>query len=142
MSNPDLDPKVKIVAIYNKRRQLDGKLPISQADYNFSDPVPYTGPRSNHNTRIKLTPKTDAGAYGLITIYYDRIDLATITGAKVVKGSATTVTQLLAEINEELGVELTSLDVLEAPLGNGTTFTLTAAAKSLIFVGSTQIGYY
>ena len=89
-----------------------------------------------------MIDKSTSAAFGRITVYYNRINLATITGQKVVKGSATTVTQLLPEINEELGVELTSLDIEEAPLGIASTFTLTAAPNSYIFTGSTIIGYY
>lgn len=142
MPNADLDPKRKLVAIYNKDRADAGLQPISYDDYNFSNPTPYSGVKSANNTRVYLTPKSTSAAFGRITVYYNRINLATITGQKVVKGAATTVTQLLPEINEELGVELTSLDIEEAPLGIASTFTLTASPNSYIFTGSTIIGYY
>lgn len=141
-SNPLLSPRSKIIAVYNKVR-LDRGLPaILEADFEFSNPFTYVGVKSTKNTRIYLTPKANSSQIGRITVYYDRIDLSTIVGSKVIRGSATTVTQLIPEINEELGVELTNNDVEEAPLGVTPTFTLTASPTSLIFVGSTSIGYY
>lgn len=140
--NPLLNPKNKIVAVYNKDRADRGLLPIDPNDYDFSNPSPYSGVKSTKNTRIYLTAKQASSQFGRITIYYDRINLATITGAKVIKGSATTVTQLIDAINEELGVELSNADVEEAALGITPTFTLTASPISLIFIGSTSIGYY
>jgi hypothetical protein len=141
-SNPLLNPRTKIVAIYNKVRVDRGLTPIVEADFEFSNPTPYSGIKSVKNTRIYLTPRASSSQIGRITVYYDRISLSTITGAKVVRGTATTVTQLLSEINEELGIELTNNDIEEAPLGVTPTFTLTASPTSLIFLGSTQVGYY
>lgn len=139
MPTPDLDPKIKIVAIYNKDRTTNSLPTIVGADYTFSLPEIYSGPRSTKNTRVKLTPKADSGVYGNITIYYDRIDLATLTGFSVVKGAATTVLGLLDKVNEEMGIELTSVDVEEAALGVSNNFTLTASSQCMIFIGSTTI---
>lgn len=139
---PELNPKLKIIAIYNKRRADKGLLPIDVNDYDFTLPLVYVGPRSTKNTKIYLIPKTSSAEFGRITIYYDRIDLATVTGAKVIKGSATAVSQLIEEINEELGIYLTTLDVEEAVLPAGNFFTLTASPQCLLFTGATQIGYY
>jgi len=141
MPNPDLDPKNKLISVLNKLRTLQGIPTLPLEDFNFSTPTVYSGPRSLKNTRVILTPKAQSGFYGNVTLYYDRIDLSTLTGYAVEKGTATTVLGLLDEINEELGVELTALDVEEAALGNGTEFTLTASPQNLIFIGSTQIEF-
>ena len=141
-SNPALNPKQKIISIYNKERADRGLSAINIADYEFSNPAPYTGIKSTKNTILYLTPKSTSAQFGRITLYYNRINLNTITGARVIKGSATTVTQLLNEINEELGVELANFDIEEAILGTSPTFTLTASPLSFIFIGSTQVGYY
>jgi hypothetical protein len=140
MPNPALDPKNKIVAIYNKQR-TDNSLPtIEGDDYTISLPEVYVGPRSPSNTRVKLTPKVESLNYGDIRVYYDRIDLSTLSGFSVVKGTATTVLGLLAKINEELGVEMTATDIEEAALGVAVNFNLTASPQNLIFIGSTVIG--
>lgn len=141
-SNPALNPKQKIISIYNKERADRGLSAININDYEFSNPTPYTGIKSTKNTILYLTPKSTSAQFGRITLYYNRINLNTITGARVIKGSATTVTQLLSEINEELGVELANFDIEEAILGTSPTFTLTASPLSYIFIGSTQVGYY
>lgn len=140
MSNPDLDPKNKIVAVYNKDRTVNSLSTINRADYTFSLPEAYSGPRSTKNTRVKLTPKADTGIYGNITLYYNRISLATLTGFSVVKGTATTAIGLLPALNEELGVELTAIDINEVALGVSSSFVLTASNQCLIFIGSTTIG--
>lgn len=141
MPSPDLDPKIKIMAVYNKLREDASNPTLDIEDYNFGLPEPYSGPRSPKNTRIKLTPKPSTGIYGYILLYYNRIDLSTLTGFSVEKGSATTVLGLLPAINEEMGVELEPTDVEEAPLGTGTSFTLTASPQNMIFIGSTEIDF-
>jgi hypothetical protein len=140
MPNPDLEPRNKIMSVYNRLRQLAGNPELDLEEYNFSVPQPYSGPRSPANTVIVLTPIPSSGIYGSITLYYDRIDLSTLTGFSVARGSATTVLGLLEELNEELGVALTPIDVEEAALPVGSSFTLTASSQNLIFIGSTQIG--
>lgn len=139
---PELNPKIKLAAIYNLKRVEKGLLPINIDDYNFTLPLPYSGPRSVKNTKVYLLPKTSTAEFGRITIYYDRIDLATITGAKVSKGTATAVSQLIDEINEELGIYLDVLDIEEAVLTADPTFVLTASPQCLLFTGQTTMGYY
>ena len=105
-SNPLLNPKSKIVAVYNKVRVDRGLPAINEVDFEFSNPVPYSGIKSTKNTRIYLTPRANSSQIGRITVYYDRINLSTVVGAKVIRGTATTVSQLLTEINEELGLSV------------------------------------
>jgi hypothetical protein len=140
MPNPDLDPKVKLISVYNAYRAANNKDPLEVTDYNFGVPEEYSGPKSTKNTKIILTPTPTSPAYGTIILYYNRIDLANLTGFSVEKGSATTVLGLLDKINEELGVELTPMDVEEAALGAGSSFTLTVTDQCMIFYGSTTIG--
>lgn len=140
MPNPALDPKNKIVAIYNKQRTTASLPTIVGDDYTISLPEEYDGPRSPSNTRVKLTPKVDSLNYGDIRVYYDRINFSTISGLSVVKGTATTVLGLLAKINEELGTELAATDIEEAALGVATTFNLTASPQNLLFIGTAVVG--
>lgn len=141
MPSPELDPKNKLISIYNLMRSGDGQVALELSDFNFGTPEPYTGLRSEKNTRIMLIPKNSMSIYGRSILYYNRIDLSTIDNFSVVKGSATTVLGLLPAINAELGVELEDFDVEEAALGTGTSFTLTASPTNLIFTGSTTIDF-
>ena len=141
-TNQSLNPKLKIVAIYNKRRVDQGLSPINVADYSFSNPIQYAGVKSTKNTRIYLTPNTSSSQFGRITIYYDRIDLSSVVGARVIKHDATTIVELLPSINEELGVELSALDIVDGQLTDNLNFVLRASPNSLVFTGSTSIGYY
>ena len=140
MPNPALDPKNKIVAIYNRERTKNSLPTIDGDDYTFSLPEVYTGPRSIKNSRVKLTPKVESLNIGDLRIYYDRINFSTLSGFSVEKGTATTVLGLLAKINEELGVELTATDIEEAALGVATTFNLTASPQNLLFIGTVVVG--
>lgn len=140
MPNPDLDPKIKLMGIYNTYRESISKDPLDADDYTFSVPETYSGPKSPKNTVITLTPKPTSPAYGTITLYYNRIDLSNLTGFSVERGTATTVLGLLDEINEELGVELTPLDIEEAALPLSNSFTLQVTDQCMIFYGSTTMG--
>lgn len=141
-TNQSLNPKLKIVAIYNKRRVDQGLSPINVDDYSFSNPIQYAGVKSTKNTRIYLTPNLSSSQFGRITIYYDRIDLSSVIGARVIKHDATTIVELLPNINEELGVELTALDIIDGQLTDNINFVLKASPNSLVFTGSTSVGYY
>lgn len=137
----ELDPRNKLISIYNLLRTADGQVPFNLEDFSFGTPETYSGLRSTKNTKITLYPKNSASIYGKTILYYNRIDFATVQSFSVVKGTATTVLGLLAAINEELGVELSDTDVEEAALGNGASFTLTASPQNMIFTGSATIGF-
>ena len=138
--NPDLDPRNKIVGVYNVLRIAAGKTAILATDYNFTLPLPYSGPRSPKDTIIKLTPKPTSPYYGTIILYYNRINLANLTGFSITKGSATTVLGVLAKINEELGVELTPNEINEGALpAVGSSFTLSVTSECMVFYGSALI---
>lgn len=141
MPIPELNPRNKLISIYNLLRTADGQVPFDLEDFNFGTPVPYSGPRSTKNTQIILSPKNSLSIYGKTILYYNRIDLATLENFSVVKGTATTVLGLLSAINEELGVELEDFDVQEAALGIGADFVMTASATNMIFTGSITIGF-
>ena len=106
-------PEEKLAAMFNKDR-ADNSLPlIDFNEYVFQAPAPYVGVR---NTRIYALPALSSLYVGRISITYDRINFNTVTNVSVVKGSATTVHQLLPAINEELGIALATSDVADAAL--------------------------
>lgn len=138
-----LNPTEKIFAIYNQDRINRGKQAIVPAEFELQPPVPYTGPRSpTTNTRVRAIPKSAVNSFGTFNFYYNRENLATaVINPKIVKGAFTTVFEALNEINEELGIQSTTSDWVDANLGT-TDFTLTASSTNLVFIGSVVFTYY
>lgn len=131
-------PEEKLAAMFNKDR-ADNSLPlIDFNEYVFQPPTPFTGVR---NTRIYAIPALSSLYVGRISITYDRINLNTVTNVSVVKGTATTIHQLLPAINEELGIKLAATDVADGSLPSSGGFTLTATSVNKLFTGSTTISY-
>lgn len=135
-----LTPKEKLMAIYNADLVANGKPVIVPDDFDMSPPAAYSGPRSTKTTVIYLQPKAASPNIGLATIYYNRINLASITTLRVAKGSSTTLTELLADLNLELGLAFVASDFSPVALPSAPgTFTLTATAGNLAFTGATTV---
>lgn len=131
-------PEEKLAAMFNKDR-ADNSLPIIDfSEYIFQAPTAFVG---LHDTRIYALPALSSLYVGRISITYDRIKLATVLNVSVVKGSSTTVHQLLPVINEELGIALSTADVVDAALPASGGFTLTATAVNKLFTGNTTVAY-
>ena len=138
---PLVTPKEKLIAIYNQDRVNNGLAVIVADDFNLDPPQNYSGSRSPKNTRVYLTPKPSSANVGRITLYYNRIDLATIASLMVTKTTQTNVVDLLTQINDELGVTLVASDIVNTTLPSAGPFTLTATATNLIYTGSTNVAY-
>lgn len=138
---PLVTPKEKLIAIYNQDRVNNGLAVIVADDFDLDAPAVYSGSRSPKNTRVYLTPKPSSANVGRITLYYNRIDLATITSLMVTKTTEANVVDLLSQINDELGVTLVTSDVVNTTLPSTGPFTLTATATNLIYTGSTSVAY-
>lgn len=131
-------PEQKLAAMFNKDR-ADNSLPIIDfSEYIFQAPTPFVGVR---NTRVYALPALSSLYVGRISITYDRINLNTVTNVSIVKGSSTTVHELLPAINEELGITLATTDIVDAALPASGGFTLTATAVNKLFTGNTTIAY-
>jgi hypothetical protein len=137
-----LDPVEKLFAVYNDRRIARGLEAIVPTQYEMSTPNTYSGPRSPDNTSVKIIPKSATASFGTLYLYYTREDMATVLTAtpKVLKGSATTIHQLINEINTELGILSTTADWLDGPLGVK-QFVLQATPRNYIFTGSKTFEY-
>ena len=137
-----LDPVEKIFAVYNQKRIDRGLEAIVPSQYEMGTPNVYTGLRSPDNTVVKITPKSATASFGTLYLYYSRNDMATVftQTPKVVKGSTTTIHQLINEINTELGILTTTADWLDGPLGV-TQFVLQAAPRNYIFTGNRTFEY-
>lgn len=138
---PTINPKEKLVAIYNLDRTNNGLQPILETEFDFGAPETYSGPRSTKNTRIYLTPKASSASVGRITLYYDRINLATITTLAVVKAAEVNVVDMLPKLNEELGITLVAADITNGVLPASGGFTLTASATNILYSGTTNVAY-
>ena len=138
----NLTLKEKFLAVTNAKRVTDGEPILLMTDIDFGTPEAYSGSRSPRTNRIYLTPKASSIMVGRATVYFDKIDLATITSLAVVKGAATTIAELLPQINDEMGVALEVTDIVPGALpGSGTTFTLTASAGNLLFKNATTVTF-
>lgn len=134
--------KEKFLAVTNAKRLADGEPSLSMAEIDWGDPVDYSGARSTKSKRLYLTPKPSSLVVGRSTVYYDQINLSTITTLMVVKGAAAMVADLLPQISDEMGVTLELADITNAALpGSGTTFTLTASATNLLYKGSCTVTF-
>lgn len=130
-------PLTKFFAVANKKLTDQNKPTIDPADYPSVTPQPYSGVRSAHNTVVLLDPPLNSSAVGRTTIFYDRIDMATITGLSVEKGTATSLTELLPAINDALGIALSLSDF--EPVGSipaSGPMSVTAAATNLLYKGT------
>ena len=143
MTEPTLNPEAKLYAVYNQQRVNAGLQPIVPSEFIMGPTEPYVGPRSTENSRTRITPKAITASFGRLNIYHTRRDMATAitTPLKVNKGNAVTIHELIAEINEELGIESTTADWLDGSLG-ATNFTLIASPLNRVFLGSVLVSYY
>jgi hypothetical protein len=133
---PVPDIKTKFFAVVNKHLSDNSKPTIDPDDFVVNVPQVYTGSAYNRNTRLVLDAPLDSTSVGRTTIYYDRINLATITGLQVEKGAFTTLHALLPSINELMGVEFLPADVVDITLPASGTFEMAATSSNLIYSGA------
>lgn len=133
--------KDKIFAVYNALRVADSKPTVLANDFVMGVPADYNGPSSPKNTRLYMSPSATSPSVGRITLYYDRIDLVDITTLAITKGAAIMISDVLEQINDELGIELAVTDIVDAALPPAGPFTLTASAANLIYKGSCSVAY-
>lgn len=137
-----LNPKAKLFAVYNQNLIDRGLLPIDPDAFEMQPPTVFSGPQSIKNTRAKVIPKSQTNSFGTINFFWNRENLATaLTTPRIVKGTATTVHEAIAAINDELGVEMTTDDFVDGFLGS-TNFVLQATPTNLVFTGSVTVTYY
>jgi Zn-dependent alcohol dehydrogenase len=99
------------------------------------------------NSKISATALAGSGYSGSVDFLYNRVDLATIPGARSTvfqAGDATNLSDLIDEINVAYQLNLTAADFVDAPIPafpgaephETQTIDLVAKAGSLIFVGT------
>ncbi len=114
-------------------------------EFNFSDPVAVAVPTPTHNTMIRMVPYVHSGYYGSRKVYYNRIHVTELGQISVVRGNAVNVTDLLAQINEKLGILIKPTDIYDAvlpaaiPGETSVAVDLNFRETSVIFYGGTKI---
>lgn len=132
-------PSQKFFAVLNKQLVDNGKDAVDPADYENPQPRPYTGTIYQSNTFLTLDPPLESTIVGRITVLYDRIDFADFTDIQIEKGSATSLMELLPQINEALGMELALSDVVDTTVPASGTMQVTASANNLIYYGTLNV---
>lgn len=112
--------------------------------------VPVARNVNGRNTQITLVGKPGKGFAGEITVYYDRLNLASLfkSGPNMVSipRSAQTHAEALPAFNELNGLNLTASDITSPNVAlmkyaTPETVTLTAHANSLCYTGSCKMTY-
>lgn len=112
--------------------------------------VPVAKNVNGRNTQITLVGKPGKGFAGEITVYYDRLNLASLfkSGPKMVSipRSAQTHAEALPAFNELNGLNLTASDITSPNVAlmkyaTPETVTLTAHVNSLCYTGSCKMTY-
>ena len=130
-----------IAAVLNAKRELAGLSAINPTRYRFSKPQAYDGEKSDHNTKITITPVGVVAAdQSRTNLFYNRIALDALEPASVHK-TGTRIVHLLPELNEKYGIGLVEEDIVDGPLPQMSYCTLVAAVESSVFRGSARINY-
>ena len=111
---------------------------VNLTDFYFGLPEPVAVAGHPGNTRLTITPKPGFSRYGRITVYYHRINLATVSldhPAVITQGNAVTVKDVIEALNTLYNLDLTDEDYLDTPLTTG-TLMFAAAPNSTKYVGA------
>lgn len=130
-------PAAKLFAVINKWLSDNSKPTINPSDYTNLYPRAYSGVLFQRNTLLHLDPPLSSTITGRTSVFYDRIDMSTITGLSVEKGAATSFVELLPKINEVIGFQFTTSDfnnVDSIPLSG--SMSITASPNNLLYTGT------
>lgn len=121
---------------------LHSTVPIALADLTFEKPVvivPATVPLINRNTRIKLTGTNTLKFTETKTVYYNRLNIATLFGTTQVgiPEIPEDFTEALSLLNYHYGLAIQSDEVYPAELINGNV--VIRIKDSLVYAPESQI---
>ena len=91
------------------------KLPLTLIDVDFDVPLKMSN-GSPRNTSVKVFTKPWISSYGSWTVAYDRIHQTEVRPIVLLKGNATTVHELMEEINYKYGFDFEVEDLVDSPL--------------------------
>ena len=132
-------PKEKMFAQVNKQRTTQGLAVLDHNEFTLDIPQAIVGSQTNRNTKCLTFPTAASTFVGPISLFYDRIDLATITTVYVVKGTALNVNDLIPELSLKLGLQFAAGYFENTALPNTPSFTLRATTESALHTGFTTI---
>ena len=139
------DPKQIVLDLINN----DNTSSLTLDLLDFGLPTVTTGASPARDTTLTLTAKTGSGYTGSQTVLYNRVDLATIPGARSTvfqKGDATQISQLIPEINTAYSINLTAADYVDGALPTFTgapneqhDFQVVASEDSYVYKNSVTL---
>ncbi len=136
-TNPSVE--TKFFAYLNFKLSQQNSEPIDPADYEPATPEVYAGSTPATNTRIIFRPPLISPIIGNTVVYYDRGNLAMRSDLVVVRGAATSISDVLSQISDQIGIQLTLNDVVQKTLPASGPVVLEAKASCLLFYGSTNV---
>lgn len=114
-------------------------------DWDFGIPELVTVPQPTHNSKVAFGPKEGTGAYGVKTIYYNRIHASELGGVIVPYAGEMYITDVLTKINEKYGILIKPTDIYDSVIPapgvgqNQVQVTLQFRPESIIFYDGVQI---
>ena len=97
-----------------------------------------TDPETTGDTAVVVTGVLAEGYKGSVTVTYNRVPITAVVGANSDEfevGSATNVSDLLAQINARFGINLTAAEITDAALPDVTG----GAASCLVYSGTLSL---
>ena len=145
-----LDQKKTPIAILFDKINIKNNTTLNYLDFDLSAPIPVEIFGSNDNTKTTVVPKLGSAFYKTQDIFYQRLDLADILAnpaGEIVPGTATTLFDLLAQINQVFGITLLLEDVYNTgvpaydinSIPGMTRITVKAKPDSFLFIGSYEL---
>lgn len=117
--NSPLDIQASQLDILVQQVNIENNTELLSSDFLFSPPRTAELLFSDINTAVTITPKVTSGYYGSKDIYYKRLNVTDIITNKniyIARGTATTLAELIPQINTKYGINLTDLDYLDVDL--------------------------
>lgn len=147
--------KAPVQIILDMINEANAGASLTSADVSFGLPTDISGSNPQRNTELAVTA-VNGGAYGgSANIRYNRIAMADILTAgggvgltnSFLRGTHTLISQVIADFNSRFNTNMVAgEDYADGPLptfeeipGEQHTFTVTALAGSLIYIGSMQL---
>lgn len=135
------DAKVVFFNMLNRELHTNYKL----TDLYVSPPQSRTlTANNNKNSMVELLPMGSSGKYGRLVFYYNRADIGVLASkcGTIQSDTATTLVDILPEINNRIKLNLLPTDIIDAPFEmteTGFKATLIPAVNNLLFTGGVVI---
>lgn len=142
----DTDPQTqdmmsRIALQYNQGLPVEKQ--INDTDFVYDAPLAHTpDATSAKNTLLIARPIATSGKYGLIRIYYDRIDVSNLPAHPgVARDGNTTRADVINAINTYYGINLTTNDYVAGFDITGANATIVMQASSIGFINQITVPF-